>query len=125
MTWDRTVGAAGEGAARLANVAHGCFIQEHNVRAGERYAVGAVRKVQGRGNAWIRVRWKTVSGAWTAESQDVLILGDGPPNEWSGMFGAVEVPADAACLVILLGVRGQTTANDVAWYDDVALYLLE
>jgi hypothetical protein len=40
------------------------------------------------------------------------------------MLGVVQVPEGAARLIILLGIRGQTGEQDVAWYDDVALYRL-
>ena len=36
----------------------------------------------------------------------------------------VEVPEGAGQLVILLGVGGQTSPQDVAWFDDVELYRL-
>jgi hypothetical protein len=38
------------------------------------------------------------------------------------MFGVVQVPEGAGNLVILLSARGQASADDVAWFDDVRLY---
>jgi len=125
FTWDRQTGAAGKGSARAANVANGCFIQSHKVRPGEHYAVRAVRRLQGKGNAWTRIRWQTPEGKWTAVAQDKLIYCEGPREEWRGMFGVVEVPEGAGRLIILLGAAGQTSPDDVAWYDDVELYKLE
>jgi hypothetical protein len=124
FTWDRTVGAAGKGSARAANVADGCFVQRHDVRPGQRYAIRAVRRLQGAGYAQIRVRWQTADGGWTAVARDKLIFCQGRPEQWSEMFGVVEVPKGVGKLVILLGVGGQRGAEDVAWYDDVGLYRL-
>lgn len=124
LTWEREVGAGSNGAAKLVNVSQGCFIQGRDASPGERYAVRAVRRIQGQGNAWLRVRWKTADDHWTAEDQDVLILCDGPPEEWTEMLGVAKVPEGAARLVILLGVSGQRTPDDSAWYDDVELYKL-
>ena len=93
-------------------------------KPGERYVVRAVRKLQGKGDASIRVRWQTATGSWIAESLDQMIFCDGPADRWSELFGAVEVPEGAGRLVVLLGARGQTSPNDVAWYDDVELHKL-
>ena len=81
-------------------------------------------KVQGHGNAWLRVRWQTGDGRWTAETQDKIFFGEMPPDKWRELFGVVEVPADVGRLVILLGVGGQSTPQDVIWYDDAGLYRL-
>ena len=92
--------------------------------AGERYAVRAACKVHGNGNAWLRVRWQTAEGRWTAETQDRLFYCEASPDNWRELFGVVEVPEGAGRLLILLGVGGQSTADDVVWFDDVELYKL-
>ena len=125
FTWDRETGATGKGSARAANVANGCFIQKYNVQPGEQYAVCGVRRLQGKGDASIRLRWQTGDSKWTAENQDVLLYADGPRDEWREMFGMAEVPEGAGLLVILLGIRGQTTPEDVAWFDDVQISQLK
>jgi len=125
FVWDREAGASAKGAARASNVANGCFIQRHNVRPGERYAVRAVRRLQGKGEASIRIRWQTGEGKWSAEALDVLIFAEEPRDAWREMFGVVEVPEGVGQLVILLGARDQTTPNDIVWFDDVALYNLK
>jgi hypothetical protein len=124
FTWDRATGAAGKGSARAANVSEGCFLQHRKVQPGQRYAIRAVRQLREEGSAQIRIRWQTAEGRWTAVSHDKLIFGDGRRDEWRELFGVVEVPEGAGKLVILLGVGGQRSAEDVAWYDDVELYLL-
>jgi hypothetical protein len=124
FTWDRRQGAKNSGAAKAANVTHGCFIQEHNVQKGQRYALRAARKIQGQGNAWIRIRWKTADDKWTAEAHDKLIVCEGPPEKWSEMLGVAQVPEDAGKLAILLGISGQRSPEDIIWYDDVGLYQL-
>lgn len=129
FTWDKAVNGGGVlGAARAAHVADGCFLQSHRVRPGERYAVGALCRIVGRGEAKIRVRWQTAEGQWTAESRDRVILplaaGTPGPDAWSQLFGVVEVPEGVGRLVLLLGVTGQASAEDVAWFDQVELYRL-
>jgi hypothetical protein len=125
FTWDRETGATGKGSARAAGVSNGCFMQRYDARPGERYAVRAMRRLRGKGEASIRVRWQTAEEKWIAEARDVSIFCAGPREEWSEMFGVVEVPEGADKLVILLGVAGQTSPDDVAWFDDVELYKLK
>ena len=125
FSWDRETGSAAPGAARSNGVADGCFIQSHAAEPGETYAVRAVRKLAGRGEASIRVRWQTDEGRWTHETEDVLIYAEGPREEWAELFGVAEVPPDAGRLVILLGMRGQQAAEDAVWFDDVELYRVE
>jgi len=119
FTWDRETGAAAKGAARAAGVANGCFMQKFDVRPGEVYAVGAMRQLQGRGEATIRVRWQTTEERWTAEGGDVMIFAEGPREEWRELFGVAEVPPGVGRMVILLSVRDQRWSDDVAWFDDV------
>jgi hypothetical protein len=124
MTWDREAGASGKGAAKASRVASGCFIQTYKAVAGERYAVRAVCKVHGSGNAWLRVRWQTPDGRWTAETQDRLFYGGSSPDRWQHLFGVVEVPEGVGRLLVLLSVEGQDSVEDAAWFDDVELYKL-
>ena len=46
----------------------------------------------------------------------------GPADQWSEVIGTVEVPDGAGRLLVLLGVRGQKTSDDAAWFDDVEVY---
>jgi len=124
FTWDRQAGSGGSGAVRMAGVAGGCLIQATPVEPGQRYAVRAACKLEGRGVASIRVRWQTPEGKWTLESQDKLIFCQRPAEGWGPMFGVVEVPEGVGRLVLLLGIRGQESPDDVARYDDVGLYRL-
>ncbi len=125
FTWDREMGAAGKGSACATGVTDGCFIQSCVAKPGERYAVLAGRKLQGRGDARIRVRWQTEQGKWTAEEQDRMFVAKGPRGEWCEIFGVVTVPEAAGRLVVLLGVGGQSSADDVAWFDGVQIMRLE
>ena len=102
----------------------GCFLQSYKVVPGERYAVRAACKVHGNGNAWLRVRWQTTEGRWTAETQDQLFYCEASPGNWRELFGVVEVPEGVGRLLILLSVGGQGTTEDVIWFDDVELYRL-
>jgi len=125
FTWDRQAGASVKGSARAAGAAEGCFIQSHDVRPGQRYAVRAVRRLQGRGTAHLRIRWQTAEGRWTLESQDKIVHAKGAPQEWHELLGVVQVPEGAGRLVILLGTSGQASPEDVCWYDDVELCRLD
>jgi len=121
FTWDRDTGHAGKGSARSTGVAGGCLLQSHDVKPGQRYAAGAMRRLQGKGDAWMRIRWQTSDGRWTAEDRDRLFFCDGPPQDWGEMFGVVEVPEGVGKLVVLLCTSGQASAADAAWFDDVEL----
>ncbi len=122
FTWDRETG---KGSARAAGVTNGCFLQACAVKPGEHYAVGATRRLHGKGEAWLRVRWQTPEGAWTAEALDVVIHCDMPRGDWGEMLGVVEVPEGVGRLVVLLAVAEQPTADDIAWFDDVRVHRLE
>jgi hypothetical protein len=124
FAWDREAGMGNTGSAKASGVADGCFLQEYKAAAGERYAVRAMCRTHGNGSAWLRVRWQTADGRWTAESQDRLFYGEPSPDAWRELFGVVEVPEGAGRLLILLGVGGQATADDAVWFDDVGLYKL-
>jgi len=119
--WDRAAGAAGKGAAKASDMAGGCFIQSYKAAPGERYAVRAMCKVHGSGNACVRIRWQTAGGQWTSEVQDQLFYAAIAPDSWQPLFGVVDVPEEAGRLLILLGVDGQNTAEDSVWFDDVEL----
>jgi hypothetical protein len=124
FTWDREAGAAGKGSAKATHVADGCFLQTYKAAPGQRYAVRAVCKTHGNGNTWLRVRWQMAEGRWTAENQDRLFYCEPASDKWQELFGVVEVPEGVGRLLILLGVGGQRTADDAAWFDDVELYEL-
>jgi len=124
FAWDRQSGDGDTGSARASGVADGCFLQSHPVAPGERYVVQAVRRLSGRGTASIRVRWQTPKEEWTSEERDRLLFAGGPPERWSELFGVVDVPEGVGRLVILLGVSGQQSEKDLAWYDNVRLYRL-
>ena len=125
FTWDRQVGARAPGSARASAVANGCFIQTYEAHPGELYAVGATRRLEGKGEAWIRVRWQTAEGKWTAQARDVVIHCEAPRDAWGEIFGVAEVPDGAGRLVLLLCVADQATHNDIAWFDDVSVHRLE
>ncbi len=125
FTWDRQVGAAEKGSACASNVSNGSFLQHHDVEPGQIYAVRAVRRVQGSGEAWLRIRWQTREGRWTAEAADQVVYAAGPPDQWSELLAVVEVPEGVGRLVILLGIGGQQSPTDSAWFDDVEAYRLQ
>jgi hypothetical protein len=125
LVWDREAGAAGKGAARAAGVSNGCFLQKVAAKPGQRWAVRALRQVRGAGRASVLVRWQDADQRWTAEDRDRPFFCEGPAGEWGEIFGVVEVPEGAGFLVLLLAVHDQASADDLAWFDDVAAYALD
>jgi hypothetical protein len=122
---DPDAGAAVNVAARLSGMADGCFLQKVKVAPGKRFAVGAMRRMQGRGEALLVVRWQTADEKWTSEDKDVHLEGAGQRGAWGKIFGVVEAPEGAANLVVLLLARGQSSAEDVAWFGQVHVYALD
>ena len=122
---DPDVGRAAKGSARAAKAKNGCFIQAHDARPGERYAVRGFVRTVGEGRAWLRIRWQTRESAWTATSRDRRVYADGPSKEWAELFDVVEVPEGAGKLVVLLLVGDQPAHEDIAWFDDIQLCRLE
>ncbi|MEN6548624.1 MAG: hypothetical protein ABFE07_21465 [Armatimonadia bacterium] len=123
FTWDRETGG---GSARASGVAGGCFIQTiMPVEPGQVYAVQARYKLQGQGSASIRIRWQTPEGKWIHDQLDKLVYGSGKASDWQELTGVAEVPEGVGRLIILLGVGGQASDQDVAWFDDVKAYRLK
>jgi len=121
-------GKTGSAAARISGMTvSGTLIQSIDVKPGERYAVRAWQRfAQANGKGNITVRWQDANRNWQAEQQDVPIQ---PPHNtkagaWHQLTGFVTVPDGVARLVLLLGARNQTSADDVVWYDDVQVYKL-
>lgn len=124
FAWDREVGSAGRGSARMSGVDNGCFIQTYAVRPNEEYAIAVSIRARGRGAPYVLARWQTEAGKWTAWERDAQILPQKREGEWREYFGIARVPEGAGRLVLLLGVRGQFTAEDTVWFDDAQVYCL-
>jgi len=125
LIWDRKAGPAGKGAAKAAKVASGCFLQGLPAKPGEHYAVRAKRRLEGRGEAWLRVRWQTAEGKWTAEGKDLVLHAPAPREKWQEVVGVVEVPEGVGRLLVLLLVGDQPTDGDLAWFADAGVYRIE
>jgi len=123
--WDREVGHDGAGAGVLVGVSEGCLIHSVPVAPGERYVVGAWRRIQGGGSGSLTMRWQTAEGKWHAETLDRSF---GAPNmgaDWELVSGAGVVPEGAGRMVLLLSASGQSTEQDVIWWDDVVALRVE
>jgi len=125
FAWDRSVGHDEPGSARMTGVTTGCFLQKAPVQPGERYGVVAWRKIEGEGDASIRVRWQNPENGWHAQQLDVMIDATGPLDEWVQMAGVVTVPEGAGFIVPLLNASGQRSEEDAIWYDDVVIFRIE
>jgi len=97
------------------------------VKPGERYAVRAFARRQGKSATSIRIRWQAGDGKWIAEAREVMVLFEAPEGDdpWEAALGVAEVPEGVGKLVVLLGVADQPSAEDAALFDDVDLYRLE
>ena len=124
FSWDREAGATEKGTARAVGVAGGCMLQSYPVQPGQRYVIQASRKLHGTGGTLVRIRWQTADEKWTAEEQDQLAFATGPVGEWANLSTVVQIPEGVGRMVIMLAVRGQKSADDIAWFDDVAVYPL-
>ncbi|MGI5816633.1 MAG: hypothetical protein ACOX9R_00900 [Armatimonadota bacterium] len=125
FAWDRTVGHGAPGSVRMSGMSNGCVLQKAPVSPGERYAVVGWRKIEGDGEATIRVRWQDPENRWHVPHLDVMIDAIGPGDQWVQMVGVVTVPEGAGFIVPLLSVHGQRGADDVTWYDDVTVLRLQ
>jgi len=121
FAWDAGVGG---GAGRAAGVKSGCFIQSHDVRPGETYAVQAECLPRGASNPTLIARWQTAEGRWTHEHDDRTFVFRPDEGAWPKAFGVITVPSAVGKLVILLNVTGQVADTDVCWFDNLALYRL-
>ena len=115
--WDRE-----QKAARLANVHDGGFRQIVTVEPEQFYAVRGVVRQQGHGEALLRIRWQNAQGEWLDKDQDRFLSPTEPVNGGKEAFRVLQVPENAAKLVVLLWARHQESAEDVAWFDDVEVY---
>ena len=106
-------------------MADGCFLQSVDVKPGESYAVSAVTRRGGKGRTWVRVRWQTAAGRWTAETSDKILLPGRADGDWREIFGLADVPPGVAKLVVLLSIASQTGPKDSAWFDDVQVFRIE
>jgi hypothetical protein len=109
----------------MTGVTTGCVLQKVPVQPGERYGVVAWRKLEGGGDASIRVRWQDPDNKWHVPHLDVMIDANGAAGEWAQMAGTVTVPDGAGFIVPLLNAAGQRAESDVIWYDDAVIFRIE
>ncbi len=119
------VESTGNGAARAAKVAWGCFIQNITAAPGQIFVVQAACRARGATMPSLTIRWQTSDHKWTHEEDDRPFDFRPGAGDWRNAFGVVTVPSDAAQLVVLLDVRGQATEEDVCWFDNIEVYHLE
>lgn len=119
--WDGTVG---DGSARARKVKWGCFIQTLPAAPGQIFAVQADCRSNGSTAPAMTVRWQTADHKWTHEADDRTFAFASGGDGWKRAFGVVQVPPDVGRLVMLLDVRGQETADDVCWFDNVEVFRL-
>ncbi len=122
LDWDESTG---QGAARAVKMAWGCFLQGLEAASGQVFVVRATCRAQGAALPGLAIRWQSGDRQWTREADDrrfPFVPGEG---DWSHASGVVTVPPGVGRLVLLLDIRGQSTAADVCWFDDVELYRLD
>jgi hypothetical protein len=121
FAWDAEVG---NGSGRATQVKWGCFLQGLAVQSGEVYAVEVSCRPRGRSQPTLVVRWQTADERWTQEPLDQTFLFESGDGQWQTTLGVVTVPDGAGRLVVLLNVTGQTTEDDVCWFDNLGVYRL-
>lgn len=121
FAWDAAVG---DGSVRVLAVKWGCFLQSHEVKPGETYAVQADCLSRGSSNPTLIVRWQTAESRWTHEADDHTFVFKSGTGEWRRAFGVVRVPPEVGKLVILLNVTGPGDATNACWFDNLAVYRL-
>jgi hypothetical protein len=128
FSWDAAMdhtGKASSGAVCIAGVSTGVYISSFAVKPGELYLIRAQQQLALKSSVGsIRIRWQSADNKWVAVSQDAFIKTpkDAKPGEWNALSGIVQVPADAAKLLVMLGAENQNTPEDRLWYDDVEAY---
>ncbi len=132
LSWDAATGHTKAGAARLCQVDEGVYLQQVSVDPGKKYHVAAWWKKAGRGEPKLSIRWKRPDGQWINWMQrqpylDKVVVSDGPVVEgkWCELVTQVVVPEEAGLICIHLGAHGQSTPDDVIWYDDAEVFRLD
>ncbi len=123
--WDREVGRTAPGSGALTGVKNGCLISRVDVAPGERYAIAAWCRTQGKGAPYATMRWQTAEGKWHAEAMDRSFSAAATEGEWKLLAGAAVVPEGAGRLVLLLSAGGQQSDQDTIWFDDVVAFRID
>ncbi len=123
--WDREVGRSAPGAGTLRKVQKGCMLQSMAVAPGERYAVAVWFRLQGAGTESVAVRWQTADGTWHAQHKDSYLNNHGADGEWKRLIGVVTVPEESGRMILLLNSDGQSSDEDVMWWDDIVVYKVD
>lgn len=116
----------GGGAARMEDVANGCFIQKHPVKPGETYFVEAAARTRGGAIPTLVVRWQDAGEAWASWHLDAtLTFGAAGEDGWRRAGGPATVPDGVGFLVILAGMKCPAGGGGATWIDDLGLYRME
>jgi hypothetical protein len=118
FAWDSNVGG---GSGRATKVMWGCFIQGLDVQPGEQYAIEVACRPQGHSQPTLVVRWQTAEGHWTQEPLDQTFPFQQTEGDWQSASGVVTVPENVGRLIVLLNVTGETTDDDVCWFDNLGV----
>lgn len=110
------------GAARLAGMSNGCFIQTVDVQPGESFVVQGWLHQVGQGAGSIRVGWQTSDDKWINDSNGPSFDDLQYANPWRKLEGIVTAPQGAGKMVVMPSAQYQPSPQDVIWFDDVAVY---
>ncbi|MBP7950230.1 MAG: hypothetical protein KA004_11280 [Verrucomicrobiales bacterium] len=122
FSWDEKTG---EGSARAASVFGGCFIQKIVAAPSEIFVVQAQCLTRGASTPSLTIRWQTNDEKWTHEADDQTFTFAPGSGKWTQASGVATVPPGAGRLVVLLSIRGQQTAADGCWFDNVEVHRIK
>lgn len=113
--------------ARASHIKSGVFLQTIEAKPGEKFFIVAQSKTQGKGVATLTVGWKRADSSWLPDAtrKTVLLPRRELPNGWSQWGTEAVAPEGTGLLVVLLGIEGQTSDNDMLWWDDIKVIRYE
>jgi len=113
--------AASKGAGKLASATDACYLQTVSVTPGNYYLIQGWIKQEGYGLAFIRTQIKGLEDTvlFYDTARAAIATDD---NGWQKVQTVIMAPQDSSSIRILLTAKEQSSAQDGAYFDDVAIY---
>ena len=130
LSIDRTFGKDGKSSAKAEMFKHGgCYIQKHDVKPDQAYAIEADMFTRGNAKIILEVRWLDKNKKWlngTGEERKFAFVGK--KDQWQKASGIVKTPDSkklGKMVILLRVVGGQYTPKDTCWFDNLKVYRLD